>query len=110
MGKISLRWGGVRVLNTNKKIEDLLKKLSLDMEKMKLAEYIELLNNPKRLLWVNFIAGVARGLGTAIGFTILFAIILYFLQKLVLLKLPLISDFIADIVRMVQNNTRIPKY
>lgn len=98
------------MLNTNKKIEDLLKKLSLDMEKMKLAEYIELLNNPKRLLWVNFIAGVARGLGTAIGFTILFAIILYFLQKLVLLKLPLISDFIADIVRMVQNNTRIPKY
>ncbi|KJS19151.1 MAG: membrane protein [Clostridiaceae bacterium BRH_c20a] len=98
------------MLNTGKKLEDLLKKLALDMEKMKLAEYIELLNNPKKLLWVNFIAGVARGLGTAIGFTILFAIILYFLQKLVLLKLPLISDFIADIVRMVQNNARVPKY
>jgi len=98
------------MLNTTKKLEELLKKLSLDMEKMKLAEYIELLNNPKKLLWVNFIAGIARGLGTAVGFTILFAIVLYFLQKLVMLNLPLISDFIADIVRMVQNNARVPKY
>jgi len=98
------------MLNTTKKLEGLIKKLSLDLEKMKLAEYIELLNNPKKLLWVNFISGIARGLGTAVGFTILFAIILYFLQKLVLLKLPLISDFIADIVRMVQNNARVPKY
>ncbi|MFZ7103147.1 MAG: DUF5665 domain-containing protein [Peptococcaceae bacterium] len=98
------------MLNATKKIETLLEKLAMDMEKMKLAEYVELLNNPLRLLWVNFIAGIARGLGTAIGFSILFAIILFFLQKLVMLKLPLISDFIADIVRMVQNNARVPKY
>lgn len=98
------------MLNSAKKLEELLKKLSLDLEKMKLAEYVELLHNPKKLLWINFISGVARGLGTAVGFTILFAIVLYFLQKLVLLKLPLISDFIADIVRMVQNNARVPKY
>lgn len=98
------------MLNSTKKLESLIKKLSLDLEKMKLAEYVELLHNPKKLLWINFISGIARGLGTAIGFTILFAIILYFLQKLVLLKLPLISDFIADIVRMVQQNARVPKY
>lgn len=98
------------MLNSTKKLEDLIKKLSMDMEKMKLAEYVELLNNPKKLLWINFISGLARGLGTAVGFSILFAIILYFMQKLVVLNLPLISDFIADIVRMVQNNTRVPKY
>ncbi|MFZ5943862.1 MAG: DUF5665 domain-containing protein [Bacillota bacterium] len=98
------------MFNSTKKLEVLVEKLSMDMEKMKLAEYVELLHNPKRLLWINFIAGVARGLGTAIGFSILFAIMLYFLQKLVMLKLPVIGDFIADIVRMVQNNARVPKY
>lgn len=98
------------MLNSTKKIEGLLKQLSIDMEKMKLAEYVQLLNNPKKLLWINFISGIARGLGTAIGFSILFAIFLYLLQKIVILKLPLISDFIADIVRMVQNNARVPKY
>lgn len=98
------------MLNSTKKLEGLVKKLSLDLEKMKLAEYVELLNNPKKLLWINFISGIARGLGTAIGFSILFALLLYFLQKIVVLNLPLISDFIADIVRMVQNNARVPKY
>lgn len=98
------------MLNSTKKIEGLLKQLSVDLEKMKLAEYVHLLNNPKKLLWINFISGIARGLGTAVGFSILFAIILYLLQKIVILNLPLISDFIADIVRMVQNNARVPKY
>ena len=74
---------------------------------MKLAEYVELLNNPKKLLWVNFIAGIARGLGTAIGLTILFAIIIYFLQKIIMLNLPVISDFIAEIIRMVEDSKKI---
>jgi len=76
--------------------------LAISMEKMKLAEYVQLLNKPWRLMYINFIAGLARGVGVAIGFTILGAIVLYILRKLVMLHLPLIGDFIADIVRMVQ--------
>lgn len=76
--------------------------LSISMEKMKLAEYIDLLNNPKRLLYINFLAGISRGIGTAIGFTILGAIVVFILRKLVLLNIPLIGDFVAEIVRMVQ--------
>lgn len=89
----------------NQTIDRLIKKideLSVKIEKMKLAEYVDLLHNPKRLLYINFIGGVARGLGIAVGFTILGAIVIYFLQRLVLLNLPLIGDFIADIIRMVQ--------
>ncbi|NLK51693.1 MAG: hypothetical protein GX295_04505 [Syntrophomonadaceae bacterium] len=80
------------------------------MEKMNLAEYIHLLNRPGRLLYINFIAGVARGLGIAVGFTLLGAIGLYFLQKLVLLNLPLIGNFIATIVEMVQARIQSPGY
>lgn len=71
------------------------------MEKLHLAEYVEVLQNPRRLWRLNFFAGIARGLGMAVGFTILGAIALYLLQKLVTLNLPLIGDFIADIVRIV---------
>ena len=88
-------------------LEEKIEKLAIAMEKMKLAEYVELLDNPKKLLWVNFIAGIARGLGTAIGLTILFAVILYFLQKLIMLNLPVISDFIAEIIRMVEDSKKI---
>ena len=76
--------------------------LAVKMEKMKLAEYVQLLDNPWRLMYINFIAGVARGLGIAVGFTILGAIVLYFLKILVMLNLPWIGGFIAEIVRMVQ--------
>ncbi|MDD2554992.1 MAG: DUF5665 domain-containing protein [Syntrophaceticus sp.] len=76
--------------------------LSLNLERMKLAEYVELLNNPKRLLWINFISGLARGLGIAVGFTILGAIVLSIMQRIVVLNLPVVSDFIATIVRLVQ--------
>lgn len=69
---------------------------------MKLAEYVKLLDHPWRLLYINFIGGLARGFGVAIGFTILGAVLIYFLRILVMLNLPLIGDFIAEIVRMVQ--------
>lgn len=90
---------GKNLLTT--KIEE----LSINIEKMKLAEYVELLNQPKRLLFLNFIAGVARGLGIAVGFAILGAFAILILRRLVVLNLPLIGDFIALVVKLVQ--TRI---
>lgn len=85
-------------------MEKKLEQLALYMEKMKLAEYIDLLHNPKRLIWVNFIAGIARGFGIAIGFTLLGAIVFIILQRLVGLDLPLVGDFIAELVKYVQES------
>jgi hypothetical protein len=83
-------------------LHDKVDDLALGMEKMKLAEYVQLLDNPRRLMYINFIAGLARGVGIAIGFTILGAIALYILKILVMFNLPLIGGFIAEIVKMVQ--------
>ena len=83
-----------------KKIDE----IALSLEKTKITEYVDLINNRKRLLYVNFIQGLARGLGMAIGFTILGALILYFLQQLIKLNIPLIGDFITEIVKIVQEN------
>lgn len=94
------RPGGV-MEGTKEKLEVQVQKLVESMEKIKIAEYVEYLGNIRKMLYVNFIAGLARGLGMAIGFTILGALVIYFLQKLVLLNLPLIGDFIANIVKLV---------
>ncbi len=77
-------------------------KLSQDMERFNLAEYINMLNNPRRYLFVNFIGGLARGFGIALGFTILGALALWIMQRLVVFNLPLIGDFIAELVAIVQ--------
>ncbi|MCF6095858.1 DUF5665 domain-containing protein [Thermovorax subterraneus] len=81
------------------KIDD----LSVKIEKLNLSEYLELFRNPRRLLYLNFLAGVARGFGMAVGFTLLGALALYILQRVVILNLPLIGDFIAELVRIVQD-------
>ncbi len=85
-----------------KALRDEIKELSYNLERMKLAEYVELLNKPWRLLYINFISGLARGLGIAVGFSLLGSLILYILQRLVVLNLPLVSDFIATLVHLVQ--------
>ena len=81
--------------------------LSISMEKMKLAEYVELLRKPKRLMVINFMAGISRGFGMAIGFTILGALVIILLRELNILKLPVIGGFIAEIVKIVQENLKI---
>jgi hypothetical protein len=54
----------------------------------------------------NFWSGLVRGFGMAIGFTVLTALVLYGLQKIVLLNMPWIGDFISDIVNIVENQVR----
>lgn len=76
--------------------------LAYYLERMRLAEYVSLFNRPWRLIWLNFIAGLARGVGIAIGGTLLAALAIFLLNELAILNLPIIGDFIAEIVRIVQ--------
>ncbi len=84
-----------------------LNELSLMLEKLKLAEYLKHLNNVKRMMWVNFIGGLARGFGIAVGFTLLGAIVLYLLQQSFLNNLPVIGDIIADIVQIATDRLKL---
>ncbi|WP_171056100.1 DUF5665 domain-containing protein [Paenibacillus sinopodophylli] len=79
-----------------------LQKIAADLEHTQIAEYVDLLNRPRTLIWKNLLAGTARGVGIAIGFTFFAATILYVLRILGALNLPIIGDYIADIVRIVQ--------
>jgi hypothetical protein len=78
-------------------------RLLQEIDKFNIAEYMELLNSPRRFFWVNFLGGLGRGLGAALGATIFAALAIYVMQRVVVLNLPLIGDFIAEIVRIVQS-------
>ncbi len=86
----------------NKKIDD----MSLKMEKMKFVDYVYFLEHPRKMLWANFVGGLARGFGIAIGFTLLGAIAVYILNKIVQINLPYIGQFVSDIVDIVQKSQR----
>jgi len=84
------------------RFEENLARVAVQMEKMRIGEYVALLQNTRRLFFVNFISGLARGVGMAIGFSILGAILIYLLTRLSVINLPIIGDFVAEIVRIVQ--------
>lgn len=88
----------IKSLNNN------IEKLSNNIERLKLGDYIELINRPGKVFYSNFMWGLSRGLGMAFGFTILGTLIIYILKQVVSLNLPIIGGFIANLVKIVQNN------
>jgi len=77
-------------------------RLLQEIDKFNIAEYMVLLNNPRRFFWLNFLGGLGRGFGAALGATLLAGIAIFVLQRIVVLNLPVIGDFIAEIVKIVQ--------
>ena len=61
------------------------------------------MGRPKKLIWLNLLGGMARGVGFSIGFTVLVALLLSILNLLVGLDLPLIGDFIARLMEYVED-------
>ena len=90
----------IKKLNNN--IECLLKIL----EKKNIEQLVDILGTKKEIAKKNFLAGIFRGMGFGIGVTIVTAIIIYFLQRLVRLNLPWIGRFITDIVEIVERLNR----
>lgn len=93
-----------------KEKKDTLTRLAEVMEKSRVLENLEMLLDRRKLLWNNFLAGLARGLGFGVGLTVLAALVIYllvvFLKSLVALDIPLIGTYIADIVEIVQEQIR----
>lgn len=76
------------------------------LERANLADFMQLIQRPARLIFLNFIAGLARGFGIAIGLTIVASLFLIFLSKVAELNLPIIGRFVADLVRIVNHHLR----
>ena len=83
-------------------LNDNMERLLEILEKKNIEELVYILGTKKEIAKRNFIAGIFRGIGVGIGVTVVTAIIIYFLQRLVRLNLPWIGRFITDIVEIVE--------
>lgn len=75
--------------------------LNKNLLESNIIEISQLLGNRKRLLWVNLISGISRGIGIGIGVTLISAILVWILQKIVTLNIPVIGEYVSDIVEIV---------
>ncbi len=72
-------------------------------ERMKLGEYIRYQSNRKARLRDAFWEGVLRGLGFMVGFSMIGALLVYILQALMRANIPLIGDYLAQVVMLVES-------
>ena len=75
-------------------------KSSPDAELVKVFEaagvidFLTYLQSGKRLMWINFKAGIAKGLGITLGMTVVLGLLIWVLTLLV--KLPVVGDYFRD--------------
>ena len=87
---------------SRKKLYKKIDELNSIMSKANLTELVYILGNRKEIIIRNILAGISRGVGIGIGVTIITAIIVWALQKIVKLNIPIIGEYIADIIDIVQ--------
>ena len=73
------------------RLEELIRRLTRALERANIEEYMRYSTSWRRQLLVNFMGGMARGFGMAVGFTILGALMVMLLSRLVELNIPIIA-------------------
>lgn len=88
----------IEILNTS--INNLIEAF----QKSNIEEWTYIFGSKKEIIKRNLIAGIFRGVGIGIGVTIITAILIILLQRIVALNIPVIGEYIADIVEIVQRS------
>ena len=81
-------------------IKRYLERMMLIIERSRIREYMMLTDSKRRLFIINFVAGLGKGFGQAIGFTVLAARVIYIFASWV--NLPIIGAYIAKIINIVE--------
>lgn len=85
--------------NKEDKEKQLIESIS-DLAKVVETLRLKLVDKPKKFMFYNFISGIAGGLGTAIGASIVFALIIWLLSKMQLV--PVLGEWAVKILNYVQ--------
>ena len=82
-------------------IKRYLERLMLIIERSRIRDYMMLTDSKRRLFIINFVAGLGKGFGQAIGFTLLAGIVFFILTSWI--DLPIIGEYIAKLMEIVDS-------
>lgn len=88
-----------------------LEKLADRLERMRFGDYVTNLNKTSRIVWINLMAGIARGVGLTIGATLVIAIIFKIISAVISMNVPYLSPMMQEIKQTLEsryNPTRRP--
>ena len=90
----------IKIEYLSKQISNLIEKI----EKNNIHEFMYILGSKKEIIKRNFLAGIFRGIGIGIGVTLITALLIMLLQKIVTLNIPVIGKYISDIIDIVERS------
>ena len=70
------------------------------VQQFQAREFLQIEDNPKKFILYNFIFGIARGLGFAVGVSLIFASIIWLLSKLAIV--PVLGNFIGELLNYIE--------
>lgn len=79
-----------------------IERLLATLERMRLDEYVAYVSDKRRVIARNLLAGVCRGLGFTLGFSVLSALLAVLLRGLVVENIPLIGGFLAEVIHAIE--------
>lgn len=80
-----------------------LDRLVARLENSGVAEYVRLSQKTGRILWLNFISGVARGLGFTVGTAIVVALAYKVISHIISMNIPYITEILSEFIKMVNS-------
>lgn len=85
-------------------LEKQILRLNDTLQKNNVQELSYILGNKKEIIKRNLISGIFRGIGIGIGVTVITAILVFIMQRIVTLNIPVIGEYISDIVEIVEKS------
>ena len=78
------------------------------LDNLGLRQYVRLSQNVPKVLWLNFLSGIARGLGFTIGTAIVLAIIYKVIRTLIGMNIPYLTEMLENLVLLIGDMARSP--
>lgn len=91
-----------RKLTKREKITQL-EKLADRLERMRFGDYVTNLNKASRIIWINLLAGISRGVGLTIGATVVIMIIFKIISAVVSMNVPYLSPMMQEIKQTLES-------
>lgn len=85
------------------KIDHLLQRL----DSSGIAEYVKLSQRTGRILWLNFLSGVARGLGFTVGTTLVLAVLYKILSRIISMNIPYITEWLQHLIAVATKSANL---
>ncbi len=91
-----------RKLDVEQKLKQL-EKVALQIEKMRLGDYVANLNRPSKIILNNLIGGISKGVGLTVGATLVIALLFKILSVIISMNIPYLTDMLQEVVTIVKS-------